>query len=149
MLHSDVLQLHVLYMHKDASSASFTALLALLASIFLTNKAVDIECCRSFVLLCAMVLWLCKTEPHVIVLPNVICLMWKVCFMLACQIKAIRYLSSAMQDVYTKSGIGLTRGNAFPASEVTKVSQNSRHLWLRQRPFQLKRSTSTSLVLVG
>ncbi|KAA6417388.1 MAG: hypothetical protein FRX49_12637 [Trebouxia sp. A1-2] len=48
-------------------------------------------------------------------------------------------------DVYTKSGIGLTRGNAFPASEVTKVSQNSRHLWLRQRPFQLKRSTAEEL----
>ncbi|KAL0040428.1 hypothetical protein WJX77_006750 [Trebouxia sp. C0004] len=48
-------------------------------------------------------------------------------------------------DVYTESGIGLTRGNAFPASEVTKVSQNSRHLWLQQRPFQLKRSTAEEL----
>ena len=54
-----------------------------------------------------------------------------------------------MQDVYTESGIGLTRGNAFPASEVVKVSQDSRHLWLQQRPFRLKRSTSTSLALLG
>jgi hypothetical protein len=54
-----------------------------------------------------------------------------------------------MQDVYTESGIGLTRGNAFPASEVTKVSQDSRQLWLQQRPFQLKRSTSSSLAFAG
>ena len=68
--------------------------------------------------------------------------------MLACRIKAMRYFLSAMQDVYTDSGLGLTRGNAFPASEVTKVSQDSRHLWLQQRPFRLKRSTFTSLVLM-
>ena len=68
--------------------------------------------------------------------------------MLACQIKAMRYLLSATQDVYTASGLGLTRGNAFPASEVTKVSQDSRHLWLQQCPFKLKRSKFTLLVLV-
>ena len=102
-----------------------------------------------FVLLRAMMLWLCKTEPHVTVLLHVICLMWKVHFTLTCQIKVIRNLLSAMQDVYTDSGIGLTRGNAFPASEVTKVSQDSRHLWLQQRPFRLKRSMSTSLAHMG
>ena len=96
-----------------------------------------------------MMLWSCMTQPHVTVLPHVICLMWKVRFTLACQITAIRYLLSAMQDVYTDSGIGLTRGNAFPASEVTKVSQDSRHLWLQQRPFRLKRSMSTSLALIA
>lgn len=52
-----------------------------------------------------------------------------------------------MQDVYTQSGIGLTRGNDFPASEVTKVSQNSRHLWQQQLPFDLKRSRSSSHAL--
>ena len=132
-------------MHTDALLASFAALLGLLAFVYITNQALHIERCRSFVLLCAMMLWLCKTEPHVTVLLHVICLMWKVHFTLTCQIKVIRNLLSAMQDVYTDSGIGLTRGNAFPASEVRKVSQDSRHLWLQQRPFRLKRSMSTSL----
>ena len=91
-------------------------------------------------------LWSCKTAPHAAVLPHV---MEKVRFMPAGQIKAMRYLLSAMQDVYTDSGLGLTSGNAFPASEVTKVSQDSRHLWLQQRPFRLKRSMSTSLALLG
>ncbi len=45
-----------------------------------------------------------------------------------------------LQDVYTEAGIQRTQGNDFPATEVLKVSQNSRDVWNKQEPFRLKRS---------
>lgn len=44
----------------------------------------------------------------------------------------------SLQDVYTDSGMK-RKGNNFPLQEVLRVSQDSRQLWLNQRPFKLRR----------
>lgn len=49
--------------------------------------------------------------------------------------------SICLQDVYTDSGMK-RKGHDFPLQEGLRVSQDSRQLWLHQRPFKLKRGQS-------